>query len=512
MWWRVWEFIFLAGRWLWKDFRIVGDLNNFFGGQQEKMYASSQIDIPDEDIPRLRLSMFRFILNMPGLVIRVLTYRPNRGERMINQLARKIYDLQKLDISKMSDDDIVKSLRKQISDLRDHLADVRHGAVYTIIGIAAVSALDKTCRKWFGDERDTFTNRLLAGAGDMDSAQAGQQLWRLAVKANEISEVKQFILEGNDWKETRENIGRTERGKEFLEFWNRFMDHHGHHCRGEIEGYNPRWCEMPDYILGLVRSYIGCIGKTNPIKLYKKRVERRIQLQESCRKRLRNPVKRWMFNYLLNQAQRGCVFRENAKSHFVRIIATWRRMLLELGERLYSKGVLCSLVDIFFLRFDEIRPVTQGQSNFDIKEIVSERKTQYEKFKTINPPKVIVGRFDAESFVPESEVSGDRFLSGLAVSAGVAAGKARVILRSDTNEHIQAGEILVAPFTDPGWTPYFIPAAGIIMDQGGLLSHGSIIARELGIPAVVNVGQATKIIKTGQKVRVDGNRGTVTIS
>ena len=103
-------------------------------------------------------------------------------------------------------------------------------------------------------------------------------------------------------------------------------------------------------------------------------------------------------------------------------------------------------------------------------------------------------------------------MKGLAVSAGVATGKARVILRTDANEQVLPGEILVAPFTDPGWTPYFIPAIAIVMDQGSLLSHGSIVAREYGIPAVVNVGYATKIIKTGQTIQVDGNSGVVKIS
>src|SRR5262249_42106856 len=100
---------------------------------------------------------------------------------------------------------------------------------------------------------------------------------------------------------------------------------------------------------------------------------------------------------------------------------------------------------------------------------------------------------------------------GVAVSPGVATGPARVILRSDSGEHVLPGEILVAPFTDPGWTPYFVQAAAIVMDQGGLLSHGSIIAREYGIPAVVNVGPPTRIIRTGQTLHVDGSRGRVAI-
>jgi pyruvate,water dikinase len=102
-------------------------------------------------------------------------------------------------------------------------------------------------------------------------------------------------------------------------------------------------------------------------------------------------------------------------------------------------------------------------------------------------------------------------LTGLAVSPGVVAGKARVILRADSDRQLLAGEILIAPFTDPGWAPYFLPAAAVVMDQGGLLSHGSIIAREYGLPAVVNVGSATNIIKTGQTIQVDGDRGVVRI-
>ncbi|MHC4256526.1 MAG: PEP-utilizing enzyme, partial [Planctomycetota bacterium] len=102
-------------------------------------------------------------------------------------------------------------------------------------------------------------------------------------------------------------------------------------------------------------------------------------------------------------------------------------------------------------------------------------------------------------------------LTGLAVSPGVVTGKARVILRADADQQVLAGEVLVAPFTDPGWTPYFVTASAIVMDQGGILSHGSIVAREYGIPAIVNVGQATKIIKTGQMIQVDADRGVITI-
>lgn len=99
----------------------------------------------------------------------------------------------------------------------------------------------------------------------------------------------------------------------------------------------------------------------------------------------------------------------------------------------------------------------------------------------------------------------------MAVSPGIATGRARVILQADAANTIQPGEILIAPHTDPGWTPCFLAAAGVVVDIGGLLSHGSVVAREYGLPAVVNVGLATRMIKTGQQVRVDGYRGTVTV-
>ena len=132
--------------------------------------------------------------------------------------------------------------------------------------------------------------------------------------------------------------------------------------------------------------------------------------------------------------------------------------------------------------------------------------------RVIRPPTVIVGRFDPGRYAREAPAAGELKLTGLAVSAGVVTGRARVILRSDTSERIEPGEILIAPFTDPGWTPYFLPAAGLVTDMGGMLSHGSIVAREYGLPAVVNVERATLVIKTGMVVRVDGNKGEVTVA
>jgi pyruvate,water dikinase len=124
---------------------------------------------------------------------------------------------------------------------------------------------------------------------------------------------------------------------------------------------------------------------------------------------------------------------------------------------------------------------------------------------------VVVGSFDPARHRPPPFDPQATVLAGLAVSAGVVVGPARVILQTDPDARVLPGEILVAPHTDPGWTPHFLTAAGLVTDLGGQLSHGSVIAREYGLPAVVNVRFATRLIRTGQRICVDGDRGRVVI-
>ena len=269
--------------------------------------------------------------------------------------------------------------------------------------------------------------------------------------------------------------------------------------------------ETPDYILSMLGSYVRSIGKTDPLENHRKLREQREQLTRKCRGTLRNPFNRILFNYLLVRAQRGSVFRENIKCEIVRLLWAVRIMLLELGRRLHDESLIRDPKDVFFLRFEEIEPVTQDKAEFDVTATIAGRRSEYDHWQTITPPGTIVGRFDPQKTAPTPLEADAEVLKGLAVSAGVVTGKARVILRADAQQQLLPGEILEAPFTDPGWTPYFVPAAAVVMDQGSLLSHGSIVAREYGIPAVVNVGTATRIIKTGQKIQVDGNHGVVRI-
>jgi pyruvate,water dikinase len=495
-----------------RQFRITRNLgwSEFAGSEPQLAQLFEKLkNTPVEDLPKIRHNRVRFILRLPLLTASVLCNTRRKSQSILASVRKINEKWACLDISGLSTERLADCLREVVADLREKSLNV-FNFLCMFYGMAYFPILEVVCSRWIPGEQ-SCAKRLLAGLGNMEDAQAGLDLWRLAVKVNDSPILKELIQSKAGWDILHEPLTKSPPGEEFLIDWNRFMKAHGHHCRGEIELYNRRWSETPDYILGLIRSYLGSMGKANPLENHKRIAAEREQLAQRCRRKLINPVKRAVFNHLLVRAQYGSAFRENIKSEAIKLITSMRSVLLELGRKLAAGSLIADSDDIFFLKPEELEPLTRGQSTIDIKQAIASRRADYEKWQAITPPNLIVGRFDPDRYVPEEVKADVQQLKGLAVSPGVVSGKARVILRADDNEQVQAGEILVAPFTDPGWTPYFIPAAGIVMEQGGLLSHGAIIAREYGIPAVVNVGNATKIIKTGQTIQVDGDRGVVRI-
>ncbi|MHC4240778.1 MAG: PEP/pyruvate-binding domain-containing protein [Planctomycetota bacterium] len=460
----------------------------------------------EEDLPDMKFRRLKFFIKIPLIIIGALGYTPDKGRRILAKVGVTTEKWSCLEVASLETGEIVTLCDKMMTDFSEILGN----ALYLFSILAALPILDMVCTKWL-PEGNTNAGKLLAGIGGMVDATAGLDIWQLAAAADSKVEVRELILSNNDWCTTEGKLSQTDSGKEFLAEWNRFMLLHGHHCRGELELYNKRWSETPDYILKFVRSHITQMDKIDPVQNFARAAKQRRQLEQKCRKQLKNPIKRMIFNHLLARVQIGSVFRENVKSEVIKLLTAIRKLLIELGKRLNNEGILKNNDDIFFLKIEEIAPVVQGKADFDINKVIAARRADYNKNSSVTPPDVVIGKFDPDNYTPDAIDEHAEVLNGLAVSPGVATGKARVILRADTEEQLLAGEILVAPFTDPGWTPYFVPAAAIVMDEGGVISHGSIVAREYGIPAVVNVGSSTKIIKTGQMIQVDGNSGIVKI-
>lgn len=199
-------------------------------------------------------------------------------------------------------------------------------------------------------------------------------------------------------------------------------------------------------------------------------------------------------------------YREYPKYTMVSRYFVYKQALLKEAARLAAAGVIGDAEDVYFLSFEELHEAVRTR-RVD-RSIIDQRRADHESFEKLTPPRVItsdgeiiVGRYKRENLPPDVIV-------GLPVSSGVTEGRARVVL--DMNDaDLEEGDILVTTFTDPGWTPLFVSIRGLVTEVGGLMTHGAVIAREYGLPAVVGVEQATRRIKDGQRIRLNGTDGYV---
>ncbi|MBN1675759.1 MAG: hypothetical protein JXR37_32245 [Kiritimatiellae bacterium] len=478
-----------------------------FGGRHAAAMQRARLQIGEQDIPKLHFSPLRLLVGIPRLLYEVLTFSAAKGDAFLARLKRQADKLDDTRPSQLSNAECVTLIESTFQEFHSD------AELLSAMGIPQCYplALQNTLRKWLGEEGQTSASRLLMGLGANDSANAGLALWQLAQTAHDHPPLEAALLEAAAFETLCANARKRAGGSQFLERWNAFMRTHGHHCRGELELRNARWAEQPDYVLNQVKSYVRALGADDFGSRYERLAAQREETRRETRRKLRNPLKRMLFAFLCARAQTCAPLRETLKSHAVRRLAVIRALLLELDRRLRKEGKLEQPDDVFFLRVEELRPlITAPGQTRALRKKIAERRTEYDRNQTVTPPPVVVGDYDPNDRCDDEPPDPNQLLTGIAVNPGVVTGPARVILRAG-DEHVLPGEILVAPFTDSGWTPYFLNAAGIVMDMGGLLSHGCIIAREYGIPAVVNVGPATKIIKTGQNIQVDGTRGTVRI-
>jgi pyruvate,water dikinase len=482
----------------------IPDVARAVGGGSVEAYRQLPLTIPLEDLPDLGFRWPKYILSWPRILHDLIPRSPRRCRAGLARFKTQTDELVRLDVGAMSTPELTRLCVRLIREIFKD-ADL----LSLMTQAAALPVFQKACRDWLGEPG--LTLRLFAALGGMPNAEAGLALWRLAALAHADSDTEAAVSSENSWPHVRARLCRTEPGRKFLAAWDVFMTEHGHHCRGELELFNARWSETPDYILGLVRGYLRSMDQSDPLENQRRLAEERERLTVQCRARLKNPIKRWIFSRSLRRAQELAVYREQLKNLGVRRIAFVRRVLLVLGQRFHEQGSLSCRDDIFFLEVSEIEPVATGSASFNWRERIELRRREHEKNLKLTPPPVVIGRFDPNAPGWPVANADAKLLEGIPASPGIVTGPARVILRTDDHEQVLPGEILIAPFTDPAWSPYFITAAGVVMEQGGILSHGSIVAREYGLPAVTNVASATRVIRTGDLVQVDGNRGCVSV-
>jgi phosphohistidine swiveling domain-containing protein len=257
----------------------------------------------------------------------------------------------------------------------------------------------------------------------------------------------------------------------------------------------------------MILNYLEADAASNPRDLAARQHGEREEALRELEERLKGS-KLSILKYVLKQAQQFISLREFMKSYLIKGIAHAKKVYRILGRRYCEDGTIGAAEDIYFLTRQEITRLAAG-GELPVDELITRRRREYERNLFITLPAYSRGRpvpLTPEELEPREDIE---TLTGIGVSPGKVTGTARVITDPRRNSEIKPGEILVAPVTDAAWTPLFVTAAATVVDVGGPLSHGSIVAREFGIPCVVNAGTATRLIRTGQVITVDGSRGKV---
>jgi rifampicin phosphotransferase len=290
-----------------------------------------------------------------------------------------------------------------------------------------------------------------------------------------------------------------------------FLRRYGHRAVAEIDLGIPRWSDDPSHLLGVISNYLRLnTDDLDPIAQFHAGQARAESMITILTERMaeRSQVRARMVGWALRRVRQLVGLRESPKFLLIVALATMREHLKVIGRQLAANKLIDQVDDVFFLDLGEVR---QGLSGENVQPLVVVRREAYEQeLKRRHIPRLLLSDGTEPEAIAGAAAGVDGALVGSPASTGTVTGPARVVL-DPVGAHLEPGEILVAPSTDPGWTPLFLTAGGLVMEMGGSNSHGAVVAREYGIPAVVGVPDATHKIETGQLITVDGAAGLVSL-
>ncbi|MFC1858902.1 PEP/pyruvate-binding domain-containing protein [Thermodesulfobacteriota bacterium] len=379
--------------------------------------------------------------------------------------------------------------------------------------IGFLDMLENRLNKWLPDLREDAASLLCSGSEGVLSAEMGRGIWELAKEAKRHKSVRDLLEKHKPDKVLRELKAEPE-AKGFLEQLDRFLAKNGHRGLKELELRSPRWEENPAPVLGMVRNYM--LVETDPTEHEKEVNRARTELEQEIREKLEEyPLERmfrlrWrMIRHLANRMKYFARMRENSRFYHIMGFSTLRKKILRIEEAFIQEGKLKCRGDIFFLRLKEMDQMRAGKLEWrDVEDKIRDRRMEHIRLSKMSPPKAI-GIKLPEAVRPEKDSEEGISFKGQPASPGNYEGKAHVILDPSIDVELKPGEILVAPYTDPAWTPLFLTAGAAIVEVGSYLSHAGTVAREFGMPCVVDLPDCTKRVHTGCKVQVDGDHGVV---
>lgn len=414
----------------------------------------------------------------------------------------------KHNIQTKSGPDLFDFILEDIQQLKKILFDPQNLGVITA-AIDASSWINEKMKKWLGEKN--VANTLSQSVPNNITSEMGLALLDVADVIRPYPEVIDYLQHVKD-DNFLDELVKFDGGQETQDAIYAYLNKYGMRCVGEIDITKTRWSEKPTTLVPMILSNIKNFepkasnrkfeqGRQEALKKEQELLDRLKQLPDGEQKA--KETKR-----MIDLIRNFIGYREYPKYGMINRYFVYKQALLKEAEQLVQANVIHEKEDIYYLTFEELHEVVRT-NKLDY-QIISKRKDEYKLYEKLTPPRVITsdgeiiaGEYKRENFPAEAIV-------GLPVSSGVVEGRARVIL-SIEDADLEDGDILVTSFTDPSWTPLFVSIKGLVTEVGGLMTHGAVIAREYGLPAVVGVENATKLIKDGQRIRVHGTEGYIEI-
>ncbi len=408
----------------------------------------------------------------------------------------------------------LKKAWKRFHDLRPLSIDTfnRHLVVSTAAGekqvvLAGVIAAG-------GGDPNTIVG-LCSGLGEVESSKPALALYKLAAVARTHASVRKVVEAGDATAVLQALSAPPDKGwQAFADEFDEFIFRYGFRVQGEADPSVPDWGDDPTFVVSQVKSMMALKASESPAAQVKKAAATRVALERSVRKSLA-PSMREAFDGALAEAQRFTAMRELTKAVWVLSTRRLRPPLLATADGLVAAGLLKTADDMLYCTYSEVDAMVKGKGAAPAAATLAQRRKRRTQAADYVLPDSWVGdpKPTRRKKVADNAGAAGTELTGLGVSAGSATGPARIILNTEAAfaRDIEPGDVLVAPFTDTPWTPLFVPAGAVVVETGGMLSHAATVAREFGIPCVVLVHDATRIIHEGDIVAVDGAAGTVTI-
>lgn len=370
--------------------------------------------------------------------------------------------------------------------------------------------------KWLNHLGDNFHNDLLAGNGNLESAEPTKRLIQITGMISIIPDAKKLILETP--KEIALEALRQSPHDEIYKAVLDYLDRFGFRCMSEMKLEQPDLHQDPSLLFVFLKNLINA-GQTD-LETYEKREK---EIREKAESDLRNNIsgfKRVIYSWSLKHARKAVMNRENTRFCRTRIYGVVRAMYFAIGANLCNQGLIDNADDIFYLSIEEFEGIFEGTNTvINLRAPIEMRKKEYASYELGDEPDsrfftrgtvYYRNKHFPDPTIVHHEDLGPNQLGGLGCSPGVVEGRAKVILSPDDDLELN-GEILVTYRTDPGWIPLYPSASGLLVERGGLLSHSAVVAREMGLPTVVSIKELTKRIKTGDLIRFNGETGLIEI-